>query len=134
MRANLIGKVINNIMVAADKNAILFQCLDGDMVAVTYAECCSDTWIEHVELPALGFPATVIDIGVLDLPGSDENHPEHGWLQVYGFKLVTNKGDIIIDYRNASNGYYGGDLSFKGEYGFPHVERSDYDWQQVCEE
>jgi hypothetical protein len=48
----------------------------------------------------------------LELPGSDDNHPEHDCLQVYGLKVTTNKGEIVIDYRNSSNGYYGGNLSW----------------------
>lgn len=35
-----------------------------------------------------------------------------------GFKVTTDKGVIVIDYRNASNGYYGGSLSWPGEATF----------------
>lgn len=33
-------------------------------------------------------------------------------IQFYGFSIKTDRGDIEIDYRNSSNGYYGGNLSF----------------------
>jgi hypothetical protein len=108
----LVGKTINQIKIADDKEAILFQTDSGDVVARCDADCCSHTWIEHIELPALGFPALVLAVDDLELPGSDDNHPEHDCLQVYGLKVTTNKGEIVIDYRNSSNGYYGGNLSW----------------------
>lgn len=106
----LIGKKITQIKIANDKEAILFICEDGEVKALCDAECCSSTWIEHIELPALGLPALVVAVDDLDLPGSDDNHPGHYCLQVYGCKITTDKGDLVIDYRNASNGYYGGNL------------------------
>ena len=112
----LVGKTINKMMIADDNLAILFQCADGDHIVRVDGDCCSSSWIESIELPALGFPAEVIQVSDLDLPGSDDNHPEHECLAVYGCKLTTSKGDIVIDYRNSSNGYYGGNLSWPNEY------------------
>jgi hypothetical protein len=106
----LVGKKIEKIYISKCKSAIIFICENGSVGAYCYADCCSYTWIEHIELPALGFPATVVSVDDLDLPGSDENHPEFDYLQVYGCKITTDRGEIIIDYRNSSNGYYGGDL------------------------
>lgn len=108
----LIGKTILQIKIADDKAAMLFICEGGEVKVRCDAECCSSTWIEHIELPALGFPALVIAVNDLDLPGSEDDHPEHDCLQVYGCKITTDKGEIIIDYRNSSNGYYGGNLSW----------------------
>lgn len=117
----LIGKTINSIKLADDKIAILFATDAGDIIAECDADCCSSTWIEHIELPALGFPAMVVAVDDLDLPGSEYDHPEHDCLTVYGCKITTDKGEMIIDYRNASNGYYGGSLTWPGEYHYGGV-------------
>jgi len=58
----------------------------------------------------MGFPAKVLSVENIDLPGSLENHEEDECLQVYGLKICTDKGEIVIDYRNSSNGDYGGNL------------------------
>ena len=110
----LVGKTITGMKIADDKEAILFVCTDGDIKAKCDADCCSYTWIEHVELPALGFPATVIDVEGLDMPDLGDM-PGCDIVEYYGLKITTTKGEIIIDYRNDSNGYYGGSLTWPRE-------------------
>jgi len=111
----LIGKTLTGIKIADDKEAILFQTADGDVIAHCDADCCSHTWIEHIDLPARGFPAMVQVVEDLEMPdlgdmdGCDV-------VAYYGCRIVTSNGDIVIDYRNDSNGYYGGSLSWPGEH------------------
>lgn len=109
----LVGKVLTCVMIAEDKEAILFKTADGEIKAKCDAECCSHTWIEHVELPVNGFPALVTAVEYLELNG--ELDTRNNEMAYYGCKIVTDKGDIIIDYRNESNGYYGGSLWFPKE-------------------
>jgi hypothetical protein len=105
------GKTIKLIELASDQKAARFHVDGRDPIAAkTDGDCCSNSWIEHVDLPAMGLPATVLTVSDLDLPGSNDNDPEHECLQVYGLKITTDKGDIVIDYRHSSNGYYGGEL------------------------
>lgn len=113
------GKTITTVDIAKDRMAIRFSVQEGDpIIARADADCCSHTWIEYIEQPAMGFPCLVLSVEDLDLPGSDDNHPEHECLQVYGLKISTDRGDIVVDYRNSSNGYYGGNLVFpSGEDG-----------------
>lgn len=127
----LVGKTLTGIALAEGNLAIKFITTEGDIVAECDADCCSSTWIEHVELPALGFPATVLSAEALDLPGSEDDHPVHDCLQVYGLKVTTDKGDLIIDYRNSSNGYYGGWLSFPSDHKYGGVwNQQDYNPDQ----
>lgn len=116
MKHCLDDKTILQIDLANDKKAMRFV-VEGvePIVAKADGDCCSHSWIEHVELPAGGFPAKVLSVSKLDLPGSTDNHPAHDYLQVYGLKIATDRGDIVIDYRNSSNGYYGGSLSWPGD-------------------
>lgn len=111
MSKALLGKTILSIAIAQDKEAIKFTTDYGDVVAKADADCCSHTWIEHIDLPALGFPAKVISQDDLEM-GKPELEKDGDYIQFYGYKIVTDKGEIIIDYRNESNGYYGGSLSW----------------------
>jgi len=104
------------VKIAADKEAMLFQTTAGDIVVRCDADCCSHTWIEHVELPALGFPALVMVAENLDMNKAAEDTDDGDYIQFYGFKITTDRGEIVIDYRNSSNGYYGGSLSWPGSH------------------
>jgi hypothetical protein len=106
------GKIILDIKIADDKEAIKFITDQGEIVAKCDADCCSHTWIESIELPC-AFPAIVNSIENLRLKDDKENNDET--IRFYGCKILTNKGDIIIDYRNSSNGYYGGSLCWPDE-------------------
>lgn len=117
----LVGKTLTGLMLAKDKKALLFQTTGGDILVRVDADCCSYTWVEHIELPALGFPAEVVSVENLDLP--QDTKPEDAdkeCVAYYGCKITTSRGEIVIDYRNDSNGYYGGGLSWpvakKGDY------------------
>lgn len=108
----LIGKIITDIQISKDRYSLIFRIKDEPpIVAECYAECCSETWIENIELPALGFPAVVVSVHDLDMP-VPEDTSDYECLQVYGFRIVTDRGEIIIDFRNNSNGYYGGSLDW----------------------
>jgi len=130
----LVGKTINKIMIADDKQALLFMTDDGDHVVRVDADCCSHTWVESIEAPALGFPALVAGAEDLDLNMEDEEK-DGEYIAFYGFKISTNKGDIIIDYRNESNGYYGGNLVWPDDnyfYGGVYGQNvSDENWKEI---
>lgn len=107
----LVGKTITDLQIASDKKALRFITDGGDVIARADADCCSETWIEHVELPARGFPAVVQSVEYLDMP--DLGSPDdYSCIAYYGCKVTTDRGVIIIDYRNESNGYYGGSLEW----------------------
>ncbi|MGA7524102.1 MAG: hypothetical protein WBW84_16740 [Acidobacteriaceae bacterium] len=132
----LVGKMLTGLKIANDRQALLFQTTDGEIVVDVDADCCSYTWVEHIELPALGFPAIVTAVEELDMPEGKESkfHTDPEFLAYYGCKIVTDKGEIVIDYRNDSNGYYGGSLSWPGEdfYGDVYGQnRSKHEWVNV---
>jgi len=112
----LIGKTINKVFIADDKKAIKFVDSNGeDIVVKTDGDCCSSSYIQHVEFSQI-FPATVTSVDEISM---DEIPDEDGYGDVtacYGCKIKTDKGDFFIEYRNESNGYYGGNLCWPGEY------------------
>ena len=113
----LVGKTLTGIKIADDKKAILFQTTEGDIVARCDGDCCSHTWIESIENTVREFPALVTAAHEIEdgLPKAVSYHPEYDYLKFYGFKVTTDKGVIVLDYRNASNGYYGGGLEWPGD-------------------
>ena len=129
----LVGRTLKGVKLAKDKSSILFQTDKGDIVVDVYGDCCSTSWIEHIELPALGFPSKVISVADLDMPdlGQQEGCDVVAY---YGLKIVTDGGEIVIDYRNNSNGYYGGNLSWPGSYFYGGVHGqnvSKHEWVDI---
>jgi len=108
----LIGKTLLGVTLEDDRSGLTFDLGEEILHVGVDADCCSYTWIESIELPALGFPATVFSVDDLELPHypDSEFHPNSDVEAYYGCKISTDKGEIIIDYRNDSNGYYGGSL------------------------
>lgn len=130
----LVDEVIEYIKIADDEKAIKFVTNHGCVIVKVDGDCCSDSWIENVDLPALGFPAKVISVEYLDMPdlGDMEGCDVVAY---YGCKIITDKGEMIIDYRNDSNGYYGGNLSWPDDgyfYGGVHGKNvSSENWIDV---
>jgi hypothetical protein len=134
MNHMMVGRTITGMKIADDKKALLFLTTDGEVIARADGDCCSDSWIENVDEPALGYPATVVSVENCDLPGSVEDHPEYESLAVFGIKIATDRGEILIDFRNSSNGYYGGDLTWPGEYHYGGVHgqnNSTENWREL---
>jgi hypothetical protein len=115
----LVGKVITAIWLAEDRAAIRFDVSDGPLVARAEGDCCSHTWIEDVLDPAAIIGSEVLRVVDLDLPDqlrqpTKTAHYEEE-MQFYGLAIETENGRCTIAYRNSSNGYYGGSLSWPGE-------------------
>jgi hypothetical protein len=129
-----VGKTITGMKIATDKEALLIQCTDGDHIVKVDADCCSHTWIEHIELPALGFPALVTAVEDLDL-NKEPTETDGDYIQFYGCKIVTDRGEIVIDYRNSSNGYYGGSITWPDDtyhYGGVYGQNnSKNEWTEI---
>ena len=136
MENKLVGKKIVDVKIAEDKEAMLFVSDSGEELIVRVdADCCSYTWIESVEMPALGMPFTIIECQDLDMPNLGDM-PDCDVVEYYGAKIITDKGEMIIDYRNDSNGYYGGNIVWPGErfYGGAHGQNnSDMQWRSIEE-
>jgi hypothetical protein len=118
----LIGKTLRDIQLAGDEQAIKFIMLDGtEIVAHCDGDCCSNTWVEDVTNPEFALGAEILSAEDIEMPegwtASPTKHEDHyeEVMQYYGFKIATAKGVCTIEYRNSSNGYYGGNLSWPGE-------------------
>ncbi len=133
----LIGKVITAVWLADDKKAIKFDVDDSEpVIARADGDCCSSSWIENVEAPEVLVGSSVVSVESLDLSGANERNDEYGDLvQHYGLRIRTALGACTLDYRNESNGYYGGSLSWPGDdfYGGVHGQNvSNDDWRRLA--
>ena len=82
---------------------------DGSEHFYVEGDCCSHSWIEHFSVPNDLEGATILEVTELHL-GAEDNVDGHEYLQSYETCFRTNRGDITLEYRNSSNGYYGGYL------------------------
>lgn len=88
-----------------------FDTPEGPVYFEVYGDCCSRSWVEHLTVPDDIAGASVIGADAKDLDDKAiDDHPDLDCLQFYEESVRTNKGDIIIEFRNSSNGYYGGEL------------------------
>lgn len=120
MSNQLIGKTITAVYIDKNKHALRFDLGPVDsLIARADADCCSHTWIESLDAPEVLVGSPVLEVSDLDLPDRpDQNKDEGSCGEVtahYGCQITTAKGRCVIDYRNESNGYYGGNLSWPGE-------------------
>jgi hypothetical protein len=140
MKTNvLVGKTILAMYVAEDKAALRFD-VDGveqPIVVHCDAYCCSSTWVENIENPEAAVGSPVLEAIDIDMP--EREHPEDKERDVvayYGFRIRTAKGDCVLDYRNESNGYYGGNLSWPDDkyfYGGVYKQNvSKEEWKRVA--
>lgn len=106
----LIGKKIKSFTTSTGDIHAVLDMLDGRKFQYTVdGDCCSSTWIEHITIPPDIEGATLLE--VRDSDPIEAFEEDHEYLQVYHTTFVTDKGEIILEYRNSSNGYYGGSIS-----------------------
>ena len=127
--SKLVGKTIVGVLVNEDETMLRFQCEDGPVTFAVDGYCCSESWfadlvgyqaligrpvhgVRKVEL-AEGKPAPE------DAPTSDkltaEGRTRQMYDALYGYVITTDRGRCTVAFRNSSNGYYGGFLSFTEE-------------------
>ena len=105
----LADKRVANVAASEDRERLVFTLDDGR--TLTYraeGDCCSRSWIEHLTVP--------VDIAGSEITGwaqreLGEKEQDYETIKVYQTSFATAKGEIIVEYRNSSNGYYGGWLS-----------------------
>lgn len=98
-----------------DQEVVTFYFQDGGAVGFrAEGDCCSHSWIEHLEAPSDVNGRTLVE--VQDERVGQEEAGEWGDLrQFYQTKFRLDNGETIaIEYRNDSNGYYGGYLVREG--------------------
>ena len=97
------------VILSDNKSSITFQFDGGpDIILDAEGDCCSHTWIEHIDVPpyVIGEKLQTVHDSLMNRSGKED----YDVIQSYKTTFGTPKGEIVIEYRNSSNGYYGGYL------------------------
>lgn len=107
----LLGKRITGVEIdTAAQEYLRFHTDDKEVVIYeAMGDCCSSSWVYSVSDPQVLLGEVVQAIEDVEMP--DETEEDGEYIKYYGVALRTNKGICRIEYRNSSNGYYGGSLS-----------------------
>ena len=96
-----------------DKTRLTFHTRAGDFVYDAEGDCCSESWIESISDNLFAITdATVVQIRQKSqtLDGTRQDVDEVDFVT-----LVTDRGHFDIEFRNSSNGYYGGSMGLVSE-------------------
>ncbi len=94
-------------------DTITFHCEDGDYVFLADGDCCSQTTLQDPCGPTEGLILEVKEPEWSKGRDTEDDDDFGDVTQYYKATLVIEgKGYLDIEYRNTSNGYYGGSLSF----------------------
>jgi hypothetical protein len=112
---NMLNRKLASVVLDKSRDVITFSFQDGfERRFSVEGDCCSHSWIEHLEMPGDIVGATLLSVD--DSGPVVQDHDEHdeeqggGCISVYNTSFKTDRGEIILEYRNSSNGYYGGYL------------------------
>lgn len=108
----LIGRTIRGIAIKPGEGILAFGTDEGTLGYQAEGDCCSETWFAEILGVDALLDAKVSAVEELELPTVLDGKSRQSEDLFYGIKLDTDKGTVKIVYRNSSNGYYGGSLSF----------------------
>jgi hypothetical protein len=107
----LVGKKILGISIDDDDQWYLqFDTDEGSIVYYAEGDCCSESWFYHVLGVRFLIGQVVREVEEVAMPDLKDNFSRQAVDTLYGFKLRTDLGVADIEFRNSSNGYYGGQL------------------------
>jgi hypothetical protein len=109
----LIGCKILKVQLDDAKVYLNFVTDTGDVTYSCYGDCCSESWINHVNGVSELLGGTVQDVDEVDFFGLLNVEPEatrQEFDSVLFHRIKTEKGWSTFEFRNSSNGYYGGSL------------------------
>lgn len=107
---NMLNRKLASVVLDKGRDVITFTFQDGfERRFSVEGDCCSSSWIEHLEMPPDIVGATLLSVE--DSAPITQDHAEHddgGEISVYNTSFKTDRGEIVLEFRNSSNGYYGG--------------------------
>lgn len=111
---DLIGKRVDGLYINGD-TSIKLQSGEQWYELYTDADCCSESWIAHVDGSHEGFGgvigATITEVREVTIGEAIGTRQECDELYATYLKHDNYGGEFAIEYRNSSNGYYGGWLA-----------------------
>jgi hypothetical protein len=109
---NMLNRKLAAVSLSADRQCITFVFEDGGTRSFgVEGDCCSSSWIEHLEIPENVAGAKLLSVeDSAPLTQDHDDHDDDGEISVYNTAFRTDRGEVVLEYRNSSNGYYGGYL------------------------
>lgn len=86
---------------------VFFDWNEGSWVYKAVGDCCSISWFESINNATSLLDSQIIGIEIKPEKEASEPTVEES-IKLYGYTLKTLKGYCDIEFRNSSNGYYGG--------------------------
>ncbi len=120
----LIGKTISKVEMDGD-TVIVFTTGEGEKIAYdAYGDCCSSSWFAHItNIEALLGNKVNAVVEREEFSDAEQKQAEaegkYDCLALYANDIKTDKGTCEIEYRNDSNGYYGGSCDLTS-----HIEKN----------
>lgn len=111
----LLGRQLHRVEVSPDKELLRFFFGQGvsEEMYQTYGDCCSHTWIESLELPGEVAGREIVGVERMKFEEPRKEIDSFEVIQQYGYRFRLDNGEAItLEFRNASNGYYGGELTY----------------------
>jgi hypothetical protein len=104
---------INSIYLSSLKDFVVFETNRFFIAFSTMADCCSESWINHISgLECLSNTIVIKTEAVTQMKKLEKGDEGFSGKQevdeIYSFKIFTPDGVCELEMRNASNGYYGG--------------------------
>ena len=111
----LVGKTIKEVRIQPSNTYIEFDTNEGVFSYITDADCCSESWINHISGLQAIIGEKIVKTEEIEMPKIQEGQEGFSGKQdvdkIYSFKMFTSQGVCELEMRNASNGFYGGSLN-----------------------
>jgi hypothetical protein len=121
----LVGKTVTSIEFP-NNETLIFQTPHRPYRYKATADCCSESWVESMSDDR----SVITDAVVQEIRTKEAT--QDGTRQevdaVAFVTIVTDKGYFDIEFRNSSNGYYGGNMDLVDETGQTDYDRHWLDW------
>ena len=109
----LVGQIVTSASITSDKEIIeLTLHPDRAVYLITEGGCCSHSWFSHVEgiRSLIGQEILSLESRPFNSFRKKDDDGYESYIKVYGFAIVTATGKTVFEFRNSSNGYYGGSV------------------------
>ena len=112
----LVGTVVKEVYLdSGTQHYMLFKTDLFDCAFIAEGDCCSESWFSAVAglENLIGYKVREVVEVTMGSPADGKSRQECD--QLYRITLVTKWGACDIEFRNSSNGYYGGWVSCIGD-------------------
>jgi len=112
---SLVGRTIEQFELSDDKTTMTFRLDGGDvLVGEMDGDCCSESWVEHIDAELTGLAVSKVEETTAENLGygTRQEWDQVWFLRIIGAERYSSRG-ATIEFRNSSNGYYGGSVEWK---------------------